>query len=324
MKRWWRASGLIALLMLAACGSRQDPLILAGNPWLGYQPLFWVEQQGFFRGKSIQLREMSSSMDTMQAFRRGEVHAAALTLDEALLLAEYGVPMCIPLVMSFSNGADSLLVRDGIMTLTDLKGKRVGVENTAVGAHMLARVLELGGLTLSDITVVPRAVEQHHDAFLGNEVDALITFEPLRSQLMRQGARELFSSAEIPDEITDLLVLNPRYLAQHPERVATLLAGWFKGLETLHDADHEAMHHWLAQRSGLSPDEVRTGLTLLSFHSLEDNQQILLNPDHSFRRVVRQVNERMLKRRVINTRLPIDSLFCSPAVLSLYPAKGTV
>lgn len=318
MKQWWYGIAGLCILALQACGSQQVPLVVGGNLWLGYQPLYLAEQQGLFRDTAIQLLQMPSNLNTVRAFRRGELQAAALTLDEALLLAESGIPLCIPLVMSFSNGADTVLVRNPEWVLGDLKGKRIGLENTAVAAHMLARALELGELTLSDVTVVPLELDQQYQAFTRSDIDAVISFEPLRSRLLAQGASEVFSSAQIPNEISDLLVVDRRYLEQYPQQVSALVAGWFGGLARVRPAPSAEVMAWLARRSGLDESMVHTGLDLIRFHSLAENRQILADTGHHFRVATRELNEYMLQRRLIGTRLPINTLFCPLDALAVY------
>ncbi len=69
----------------------------------------------------------------MDALRVGSLDLAGLTLDEALLLAQEGVPIAVIWVLNTSAGADALLAKPGITTLDALRGKRIGVEQTAVG-----------------------------------------------------------------------------------------------------------------------------------------------------------------------------------------------
>lgn len=314
----WRFFMPFALLLTSACTPQPEPMVVGGNSWLGYQPLYLAESVGAYAGQGIEMRELPTSLDTVRAFRRGDIKAAALTLEEALMLAESGMPLCIPLVMSYSNGADTLLVQQGIDTLTELKGKRIGVENTAVGAHMLARALELGELGLTDIIVIPVDLDGQYQAFIEGRVDALITFEPLRTLLLAQGAKEIFSSAEIPNEITDLLVVEQGYFEQHPQQVSVLLEGWFKGLALMLGEMDVPQQAWLQQRTGLNAEELEQGLKLIRFHPQEKNVSILSQRQHPFRLAARKVNEDMLQRRVIGQRMPIDGLFCDSSRLAVY------
>jgi NitT/TauT family transport system substrate-binding protein len=123
--------------------------------------------------------------------------------------------------------------RKGLKNVADLKGKRIGVESSAVGAYMLARLLETAELKHGDVEEVYLELDRHEAAFVSGRVDALITFEPLRSRLLEHGGTELFSSAQIPGEIVDVLVVRPELFEQAPRGVRRIVEGWFRALEYL-------------------------------------------------------------------------------------------
>ena len=316
MSRLWL---LTLLLLLGGCAERSPPLQVGGNDWLGYQPFFLAAEFQLF-GEGVQLQHQPSSLHTLRAFREGALDVALMTLDEALLLAESGQPMCIPLVMSYSNGADSLLAHEPLDSLAALAGSRIGVEDTGVGAHMLARVLEQGGLTLGDIQLVPLTLDETESAFLKRRVDAVITFEPLRSRLLAQGGHELYNSAAIPGEISDLLVVNPEILQREPLRFARLLDGWFAALALLEAGEPEAMA-WLQRRTELDEPSLQQSLRLIQFHSLGMNLALQSNSQHPFRQTMRQLNEVMLERQVIGSRQPVNRLICGASAAMLYPVS---
>lgn len=75
----------------------------------------------------------------------------------------------VVLITDVSNGADVILGKPEIQSLKDLKGRRVG-------------------------------------AFKQGTVDAVVTFEPVRSNLLKSGAKLLFDSTQIPGEIEGLRI----------------------------------------------------------------------------------------------------------------------
>lgn len=303
---------LIAVVLLGSCARQQEELVLSTNNWLGYLPLYLARDAGYYDDIPLRLVQLPSNTETLHAFRNGMVAAAGLTLDETLLLLESGLPICVPLLMDYSSGADALIARSGIDSLQQLRGKRIGVESTAVGAHVLSRALERAGLQLEDVTVVPLEVHEHVLAFESGRIDALVTFSPTRGQLLAAGASELFSSAEIPGEIIDLLVVRRDYLEKNPQLVAQLLEGWFRILPRLgEDAQTQA----LARYSGLSPDGVREALALIDFPDAKENHELLQQQRQSFRQMAERMNATMLEQKLIGSELELDKLFCPPALM---------
>jgi len=74
----------------------------------------------------------------LNAYRNGIIDAAALTMDEVFTLQSEGLAPKIVLVLDISKGGDAILGRPGITTFKQLQGRRVGVENTALGPTFLA------------------------------------------------------------------------------------------------------------------------------------------------------------------------------------------
>jgi ABC-type nitrate/sulfonate/bicarbonate transport system substrate-binding protein len=177
------------------------PFRIAANIWPGYEPLHLAAKLGYFAPLPVTVHEMPSSSASLHAFRNRTVDAAALTLDETLLLAQDGIDLRIILILDVSNGADVLMARPEITQPADLRGRRIGVENTALGAYVLSRALEQAGLLPTEVQVVSLTVDRHEEAYLTGEVDAVVTFEPVRTKLLDRGARILFDSRRLPDEI---------------------------------------------------------------------------------------------------------------------------
>lgn len=202
------ASALGASGGLIGCQRPIAPVRVASNVWLGYETLFLARELGYLSESTLRLVEYPSSSDSMMALANREVSLATLTLDEFLLAREGGLDARAILVFDESNGGDAVLARAEVQGLAGLKGKRIGVESTAVGALMLAKLLEAANLQLSDVVKVDVTVDQHLAVFDQGKVDAVVTFEPLAEQLRERGAQTLLDSSQFPGLILDLLVLH--------------------------------------------------------------------------------------------------------------------
>lgn len=273
------AAGLLVSFLLSfglsSCGRDQHgPVLVGTNVWLGYEPLFMARDLGFFPDQEVRLLEFTSNTDSIHALRQGTLDAAALTLDEALLLARDNIDFQVVLVMDFSHGADVILAQPEITDFRDLKGRKIGVENTAVGAYMLVRALETHGLSATDITPVPLEVFEHEKAFAAGSVDAVVTFEPVRSKLLAKGAQQLFDSSKIPHEIVDVLIVRRDSLEQHRAHLKDLVKGWFSALDYLEKNQADAVQR-MTGRLAIEPEEITTALAGLRFPGLDENRRLL-------------------------------------------------
>lgn len=273
---------LLALAaMLAACGPPPTPLRVATIPWVGYQPLFLAQDLEFIESDAVRLVEFSSNTESLRAFRNRNVEAAALTLDEALLLASEGHAMAVILVMDYSAGADALVARAPVSELSALKGLRIGVESTANGAYVLARALQLAGLQAGDVQIVKLQSSDQVEAYRAGKIDAVVTYEPLRTQLAQLGASTIFDSRQIPGEIVDVLAIHTEALDRHSGHVGSLLRGWFAAVEFQAHSPGEAARR-LAPRLGMQPEEYLAAIGGVQFGTLEENCRALsASPDES-------------------------------------------
>ncbi len=180
----------------------------------------------------MRLVELNSASEVIEQIRMGQLDGGMLTLDEVLSLEAGGVAMKVVTLLDFSHGADALLGRPGI-ELDGLKGRRIGVENTAVGAIMLDAALEAAGLGPDDVEIVPVEINEHLSAWLHGQVDALVTFEPVRSRLLAQGAHVLFDSRQIPDRIIDVLAIRGEVIERQAPHIRELLTAYGRALEAL-------------------------------------------------------------------------------------------
>jgi hypothetical protein len=91
------------------------------------------------------------------------------------------------------------------------------------------------GLQETDVEVANMGVEEGAKALAEGKVDAAALWEPLLSkQENSDGATKLFTSAEIPGQVLDILVVQKDIAEQRPDDVANLIRGWEQALQLLH------------------------------------------------------------------------------------------
>lgn len=270
---------ILITILAFGCAKKPDPILRVGtNVWPGYECLYLARSLGYYDNTRIKLVEYSSASDVIHAYRSGSLEAAALTMDEVFLLAEHGLDPKIVLIMDYSLGGDVILGKTEIRDLVEIKGQRVGVESNALGAFVLTRALERTGMTIKDVDVIPLEVNEHENAFKKGMVDAIVTFEPVRSNLLASGANLLFDSSQIPGEILDVLVIREEILDNHNSTVDTLLKGWFLALDYLNRHPEDAAVR-IAPREGISPEQFLKSLENISIPDINENLRLLGSKD---------------------------------------------
>lgn len=303
-----RAMLATALLLspLAACTPRR-PLILAGHPWPGYEPMFLARTLGYLPAELV-LQEAQTVHASIEAIKTGEADGAMLTMDEVLQLRDDGVPLQIVLVFDVSKGADVLLAQPRIGQLAALKGQRIGAEDSALGSLMLAMALDKAGLTPDQVRVKRIVYEDHEAAWTRGEVDALVTYEPVATRLKKAGAQQLLSTREMPDTIFDVLAVRPEVLKSHGDVLRATLEGHFRALTYLRQNPWDAAYKTVPHL-GVSAEEMIASLRGLELPDLIGNQRYLSVQDGDLTRVARRLSAIMLQAGVIKRAVDTDQLY---------------
>lgn len=244
------------------------------NPWVGYDPLVLARDKGLLDTRQVKVVELASSSETLRHFRNGLLDGAALTLDETLRLADEGVDVRIVAMLSASAGADVVVARPGIRTPEQLRGQTLAVEKTTVGALMLQRLLQAGGLQPHELDVRNMEASQHMAALRSGRIDAAVTFEPLAGAMRAEGFSGIFDSRRMPGDIADVLVVHARVLAQRPGQAEALVVGWQRGLQAL-QREPQLSAQALAPGVDLSPPDYLSTLHGLKFYSAQESLALL-------------------------------------------------
>lgn len=266
---------LLIIVTITSCTSKPIEMMRIGSVlWPGYEPLFTARSLGYYDDKPIKLIDYLSNTDAIRAFKNGALEACAFTLDEVLILLSEGVELEIILVMDVSDGGDVILANPGIHSVSELKGKRVGIESSAVGAYVGSRAFELAGLKKGDVEVVSILASEAEEAFKRGKIDAAVTFDPHRSKLLKLGKVEIFNSKAIKDEVIDVLIVRKDYKEKHPEVVQALIDGWFKSLEYSRNKPFESAAYG-AKRQQVTVNEYIQSLKLIKFPNKQENIRLL-------------------------------------------------
>jgi NitT/TauT family transport system substrate-binding protein len=242
-----------ALPLLVSCGRQpEQPLRIASSPWPGYEPLYLAHEMGYLPEHKAQVFELPSSDITLEAFRNRSADIATLTLDEVLDLLHSGVKLRILMVMDVSHGADAVMATPRVKSLADLKGKRIAIPNIPLGVYMLSRTLESAKLRRTDVQVIPSAESKHEEMYRQGKADAFITFDPFKTRLAALGARVLFDSSDIPNEILDLMVVHEEVYLQRRYEVCEVARQWLRTLDYMQQSPDAAAAS-IAKRLGVTP-----------------------------------------------------------------------
>lgn len=286
-------AGLGATLLLpglVACAAPQAPLRVGSIVFPGYELLFLARELDLLDPQQVRLVELRANTSTLRALAAGELEAAALTVDELMSARAEGVDLRAILVIDVSAGADVVMAVPGV-TLKNLAGKRIGVEEGAVGGLMLSALLQAAGLTPAQVLRVPMSLDNSDDVYRSGVVDAVVTAEPAWSTIEKLGGQRIFDSNAIPGRIVDVLAVRGDVVDTRGEALRHLVAAHFAALQRFR-AQPAATSVHMASRLRCMPDEVPQQFRGLELPDVATNLQIL-RPGGSFDATTQELQHQM-------------------------------
>ncbi len=314
-------AGMAALLLLPGlpgCRSK-GPLTIAAHIWPGYELLFLARREGWLPA-DIALLETAAATDSLQALEKGTAHAAALTLDEVLQARGKGIPLTVVLVFDISAGADVVMVRPDIRSLAGLANKRIGVEDTALGAYVLHLVLQQAGLARSQVTTVSITPDKQVAAWQQGAFDAAITYQPTAGLLEKAGMVPLIDSRKMPGAILDVLAIRTDLLTGFRPQLRQAVAAHFRALQHLNTNPQDAAHR-MAARLKTTTNEVLTGFRGLHLPSAAENRRYLSGNNPQLVKTARSLLQVMLSAQLLKATDSLKDL-ADPSCLPLSESEA--
>jgi NitT/TauT family transport system substrate-binding protein len=246
---------------------------LGFSAWPGWFPWQVALEKGIFQNHNaaVDLKWFDGYLESINTLTAGQISANSQTLNDTISSVAAGADLVVVLVNDNSTGNDKVIVREGINTVADLKGKKVAVEEGTVDHYLLLTGLEKAGLSARDIQLVPLETGKAASAFVAGQVDATAVFAPFTTQaLKRTGSKELFSSQDFPGAISDHLVFTRQFVNEHPEAVQAVVNAWFATLDYM-KANQAQAYEIMAKRAGVSVTEYEEYAKGTKLFTLEEN-----------------------------------------------------
>ena len=256
-------------------GDGKTTIRLAFPTWVGYTPLYIAKEKGFFDkyNLNVELNVIEGLSERKMAIAGGKLEGLAISADSLLNLKSADLDVKAVWVLDNSNGSDGIAAKPKIKSPTDLKGKRVAVEENMCEHFFLLTVLKQCGLSADDITIVPMNTADAGAAYIAGEVDACVVYEPYLTQCKEKGANT-FTTKEYPVPLIDVFGFSGEFIKQNPEAIKNFLA-----------AINEADNYWEENEDecatickeglAISEEDCKFTKSVLSIYNLEKNIELM-------------------------------------------------
>ncbi len=313
---------LVAVSLLLGCRAEPEPPLRIGTvSWPSNELLFLAQEYGWLDPSEFRLVEFVDDGEVMRAFRNNAVAAAWLSMDEVLAVSQSGaVDPVILFVSDESRGGDAVVAQPDIITAADLKDRRVAAQINSVNAYLLDRALKQAGLAASNVRLVNLPPNRHLGAFRRREVDAVVTYEPVRSQILEAGGVEIFSSASTPFEVLRVLVIRRDYLESHEPQADALCTAWQRAISEMESSDKA--RDWIANRLGTTVaglDRMMAGIRVISLH---ESREWLAAPRPQLLAALARLQRELLDAGLLTAPTPFEPLFRWPSTFGTSACRG--
>lgn len=275
------AVALVASTLLSGCHHKSAqpqnrPFRVAFNTWIGYSPLLLAQKKGFLQeqGLNVDISMLEGVPEKNSALIKGTVDAVGHTADSAVISSASGVDGEIVYVFDLSWGADGLVTKKDIASMKDLRGKKVALEPGFTGHFFFLTLLKDAGMEPGDVQIVPMETGLAGSTFVSGGVDAAETWQPWLGKVEKMpNAKILYSSADRPGRIVDVLYMNRKTIEERHDDVVKLVRAMGKATEwyATHKAEGDAI---MADFWKLSPQEEAEAVAGLHFMTLQQNRDM--------------------------------------------------
>lgn len=250
----------LAITFTPACTGEHEtatpkPLRVGWSLWPGWYPIVIAREKGFFAKHGVDVDPIlyDSYTDIFSDFAAGSLDAAHGGLYELL---KSNVPsMKVVLATDYSDGAEGLVVTPDITDPADLKGKRIGIQGALSGSEfIILTLLRRHGLARSDLTLLDVGPEIVLET-MPDRIQGGYTWEPFLSKALQKGYKVLFTTADTPGMIPDVIAFQGNVVQQRAREVQAFVDAWFEAQEywLAHRAEGDAL---IAKTLGFKPEEI--------------------------------------------------------------------
>lgn len=156
---------------------------------------------------------------------------------------------------------------------------------------LLGYALKAHGMSFADVTPITMAASEAGQALVDGKVDAAVTYEPYISAVVAQNSaiKAIYTAAEKPGLISDVLAATPGWLASHPEEAGALIRAWGEAVEFIRKNPDEGLRT-IAEAIDSPIDEIRPAFKGLRLYSVGENVEFL---DGTFQATIADIGEIM-------------------------------
>lgn len=273
-------AAVLVTMLFSPAALAAAPLKIGYSDWPGWAVWEIAIEKQWFKEEGVAVEfEWFDYVASMDAYAAGKLDGVGMTNGDALVTGSTGARSVMILMNDYSDGNDMVIARPGISSIRELKGKKIGVEVGFVSHLLLLNALEKNGMTEADVELVNVPTNETPQVLASSEVDAIVAWQPSSSQALNQvpGSKAIYTSADEPGLIYDLLVVSPSSLDARRDDWKKVIKVWYRAVNYLNDPKTmDDAVKIMASRVGLDADEYKPFLKGTKILTREEANKLMV------------------------------------------------
>jgi len=189
----------------------------------------------------VQFVLMDDFNTSREAFKSGDIDLLWATVD-SFPIEVNGLKAHEPQILfqtDWSRGGDAIVVRHGINSVADLKGKKIALASGTPSNTFLLWMLDAADMKYTDVEIVEAATAlDAAQYFKAGQVDAAVVWSPDDEDCVQSvtGAKVLKSTKDASKIIADVLYVRKDFLEKNRAQLKDLIEGWMIGAAELNSS----------------------------------------------------------------------------------------
>ena len=236
-----------------------------------------AQEKGLFEknGVNVQLLFDEDYFNAVERYDNDEADGITIVFSDAIIQNSNGIDTKVVYHIDSAQSGDAIISK--LKNLTDLKGRKIGVEGINTFSHLFAlTALEKAGLDESGVEFVNVAGINTSAALEQGEIDAGHTYSPFLEETTTKGYNILITAKEIPGIIVSVLAFHKNIVEQRPQDIKNIVQSFIEALDYYKENKEDALRI-MSSKSGLSKYEIIHGFHSTKLMTLQDNLLTMAN-----------------------------------------------
>ncbi|MDD2586712.1 MAG: MetQ/NlpA family ABC transporter substrate-binding protein [Syntrophomonadaceae bacterium] len=264
-----------SIIIFAGCTQEKDDYVMENTINIGVMPdvesipLIIAEKNGYFekKGVKVNIEHFKSAKDRDSALQSGILDGVITDMLAVVFANEGGFNLRI--IAKNDGNIELLAGKDsGIDSISDLKGKTLGLSTNTIMEYSTDKMLAAHQLSPEDVRkiAIPE-LPTRLEMLQSGKIDAAILPEPLASLAVKNGAKVLTSTDQLANK-AGAIAFTSKSLQEQPEAIKAVFRAYNDGVDYLQEEPVSSYIDFLIEEQGF-PLTIKDSIKLPQYTKAE-------------------------------------------------------